>query len=160
MGLPFQECEVGYEQIKSYLRKWNPSNSLFMKFPIGIQNFAKIRKDGYVYVDKTALVYRMVHEGSIYFLSRPRLFGKSLLISTLEYYFKGERDLFDGLAIAGMEKEWHVYPVFHIDFNGVKYEEPYALERLVDDYLSKWESAYGLPVRKGQDMGMRFSRIL
>lgn len=68
--------------------------------------------------------------------------------------------MFDGLAIAGMEKEWHVYLVFHIDFNGVKYEEPHALERLVDDYLSKWESAYGLPVRKGQDMGMRFSRIL
>lgn len=160
MGLPFHECEVGYERIKSYLRKWNPSNSLFMKFPIGIQDFAKIRKDGYVYVDKTALIYRLVHEGSIYFLSRPRRFGKSLLISTLEYYFKGVRDLFDGLAIAGLEKDWHVYPVFHIDFNGVKYEEPYALERLVDDYLCKWESAYGLPLRKGQDMGMRFSRVL
>ena len=74
-----------------------------MKFPIGIQDFKTIIEDGYVYVDKTALVYRLVTEGQVYFLSRPRRFGKSLLVSTLEYYFKGEKELFGGLAIDSLE---------------------------------------------------------
>ena len=76
-----------------------------MKYPIGIQSFEKIRRDGYVYVDKTALVYQLVTRGSYYFLSRPRRFGKSLLISTLQAYFEGKRELFEGLAIADLEKE-------------------------------------------------------
>ena len=87
-----------------------------MKYPIGIQDFKSIVEDGYTYVDKTALVYRLVTEGKIYFLSRPRRFGKSLLVSTLEYYFKGEKRLFSGLAIERLEKDWKNYPVFHIDF--------------------------------------------
>jgi len=73
-------------------------------YPIGIQNFEKIRKEGYFYIDKTALIYRLVKTGSYYFLSRPRRFGKSLLISTLDAYFRGERDLFEGLAIEKLEK--------------------------------------------------------
>ena len=77
-----------------------------MKFPIGIQDFAKIRNEEYVYVDKTALIHRLVTEGSIYFLSRPRRFGKSLLVSTLKYYFQGKKELFKGLAIDSLEKEW------------------------------------------------------
>lgn len=75
-----------------------------MKYPIGIQDFKFLREGGFVYVDKTALVYDMVTRGKTYFLSRPRRFGKSILVSTLEYYFKGERELFKGLAIDGMEK--------------------------------------------------------
>jgi len=82
-----------------------------MLYPIGIQDFVKIRKDGYVYVDKTDLVYKMVQKGGYYFLSRPRRFGKSLLVSTLEAYFSGRRELFDGLAMAELEKEWNQYPV-------------------------------------------------
>ena len=88
-----------------------------MKYPIGIQSFEQIIKDGYVYVDKTALIYDLVTRGKIYFLSRPRRFGKSLLMSTLENYFLGRRELFEGLAISSLEKEWLEYPVFHIDFN-------------------------------------------
>ena len=99
-----------------------------MKYPIGIQDFESIIRDGYVYVDKTALIYRMATEGKVYFLSRPRRFGKSLLVSTLKYYFQGRKDLFQGLAIDSMEKEWAEYPVFHIDFNGSNFTKPYTLE--------------------------------
>lgn len=83
-----------------------------MKYPIGIQNFPEIIQDGYVYVDKTDLVYRLVSTGKIYFLSRPRRFGKSLLLSTLESYFLGRKELFKGLAIEQLEQEWLEYPVF------------------------------------------------
>ena len=82
-----------------------------MKYPIGIQTFEKIRTDGYAYVDKTQFVYKLVTEGSCYFLSRPRRFGKSLLLSTLKAYFQGKKELFDGLAMAGLEKEWKEYPL-------------------------------------------------
>ena len=78
-------------------------------YPIGIQNFEKLRKEGYFYIDKTALIYKMVKTGSYYFLSRPRRFGKSLLVSTLEAYFQGKRELFEGLAIAGLEKDCLLY---------------------------------------------------
>ena len=79
-----------------------------MKYPIGIQNFEQIREEGFVYVDKTALIYNLVQTGKIYFLSRPRRFGKSLLVSTLENYFLGRKELFRGLAIDALEKEWAV----------------------------------------------------
>lgn len=82
-------------------------------YPIGIQNFEKIRNEGYYYVDKTALIYRLVKTGSYYFLSRPRRFGKSLLISTLEAYFLGKKELFEGLAMAQLEKNWIRRPVLH-----------------------------------------------
>ena len=89
-----------------------------MKYPIGIQSFDKIINGDYVYVDKTDLVYSLVKEGTIYFLGRPRRFGKSLLVSTLEHYFLGHKELFKGLKIDSLEKDWLEYPVFHIDFNG------------------------------------------
>ena len=110
-----------------------------MKYPIGIQDFDKIIKDGYAYVDKTALVYRLVTEGSIYFLSRPRRFGKSLLVSTLENYFLGKKELFKGLAIDSLEKEWVQYPVFHIDFNGGNFTKP---EVLPERRGEKWFHLY------------------
>lgn len=88
-----------------------------MLYPIGIQNFESLRQDSYLYVDKTALVYKLATTGRYYFLSRPRRFGKSLLISTLEAYFQGKRELFEGLAIEKLEKEWKSYPILHIDLN-------------------------------------------
>ena len=89
-------------------------------YPVGIQNFEKIRKDGYCYIDKTAKIYELVKTGSYYFLSRPRRFGKSLLISTLEAYFQGKKELFEGLDIHELEKEWKQYPVIHLDLNSMR----------------------------------------
>ena len=114
-----------------------------MKYPIGIQEFEKIIKGDYVYVDKTALIYRLVTEGSIYFLSRPRRFGKSLLVSTLEAYFQGRKDLFKGLAIDELETEWVEHPVFHISFGGENFIEQGALESKITTALNKWEELYG-----------------
>ena len=114
-----------------------------LKYPIGIQNFEKIRKDGFLYVDKTFLMYRLVQEGNYYFLSRPRRFGKSLLLSTLHAYFDGKKDLFDGLAIAGLETEWLQYPVLHLDLNAAKYSDIEALNAILDVTLSDWETLYG-----------------
>ena len=114
-----------------------------MKYPIGIQSFDRIREDGYVYVDKTALLYELVSKGTIYFLSRPRRFGKSLLISTLENYFLGRRELFRGLAIDALEKEWAEYPVFHLDFNGKNFTSPMELKETVETFVSMQEEVYG-----------------
>ena len=114
-----------------------------MKYPIGIQNFEKIREDGFVYVDKTALIYRLASEGAYYFLSRPRRFGKSLLISTLEAYFSGKKDLFDELAINQLEKDWKTYPILHLDLNTEKYDSVAALENKLNLALSEWEGLYG-----------------
>ena len=84
------------------------------KFPIGIQSFQKLREENFLYVDKTALVYRLAKMGNPCFLSRPRRFGKSLLLSTLEAYFLGKRELFQGLAIEKLEQDWFEYPVLHL----------------------------------------------
>ena len=114
-----------------------------MKYPIGIQDFDKIINEGYTYVDKTELIYKLVHEGSYYFLSRPRRFGKSLLMSTLEAYFSGKRELFHGLAIDKLKKEWTVYPVLHLDLNTGKYDTKDSLFHVLDDFLCKLEATYG-----------------
>ena len=114
-----------------------------MKYPIGIQTFEQIREDGFVYVDKTALVYDLVTKGKIYFLSRPRRFGKSLLISTLENYFLGRKEVFQGLAIESLEKEWAEYPVFHIDFNGCNFTSPLELKKKIETFVATQEEKYG-----------------
>ena len=116
---------------------------VIMKYPIGIQSFDRIRQEGYVYVDKTALVYDLVKNGTIYFLSRPRRFGKSLLLSTLKHYFLGHKELFQGLAIDELEKEWTVYPVFHVDFNGGDFTVRGELEQRLNEYVMQWERIYG-----------------
>jgi hypothetical protein len=119
------------------------------KYPIGIQDFITIRTEGYVYIDKTAHVWRLVHEGKPYFLSRPRRFGKSLLLSTLKAYFEGKKELFleiagqPALAVAGLEKEWLKHPVFHIDFNGENYSVPGGLESALDSNIRRLERAWG-----------------
>lgn len=124
-------------------------------YPIGIQNFEKIRKGGYFYVDKTDLVYQLVKTGSYYFLSRPRRFGKSLLISTLEAYFQGKKELFTGLAMERLEKDWLKYPILHIDLNTQKYDTPESLEDKLNLTLTEWEKLYGAePAEKS--LAMRF----
>ncbi|TFH83391.1 ATP-binding protein [Segatella hominis] len=114
-----------------------------MKYPIGIQDFEKIIKEGYLYIDKTALLYDLTQMGKIYFLSRPRRFGKSLLVSTLKYYFEGKKELFKGLAIDDLEKEWKQYPVFHLDFNGKNFTKPGELQRTLNGFIEKQEAIYG-----------------
>ena len=130
-----------------------------MKYPIGIQSFAQLREDNYVYVDKTALIYQLVSLGKIYFLSRPRRFGKSLLVSTLKNYFLGKRELFKGLAIESLETEWKEYPVFHIDFNGSNFTNPDALEDVLDGMIKGWEREYGR-TPDYTDIGKRFAYVL
>ena len=129
-----------------------------MKYPIGMQSFSQIREDGYVYVDKTALIYDLVTTGKIYFLSRPRRFGKSLLVSTLENYFLGRKELFRGLAIDSLEKEWNTYPVFHIDFNGKEFTEPLELKSTLDTFVANCEDKYGKNVN-AQTYGDRLLHV-
>ena len=112
-------------------------------YPIGIQNFEDLRNNDCVYIDKTALIYHLTHTNKIYFLSRPRRFGKSLLVSTLEAYFSGKKELFEGLAMEQLEKEWTVYPVLHIDFSRTKYTTIEDLQEQLNLYLSEWERTYG-----------------
>ena len=132
-----------------------------MKYPIGIQSFDQIIEDGYVYVDKTDLVYKLTQEGKTYFLSRPRRFGKSLLVSTLKNYFLGRKELFKGLAIDRLEKEWNVYPVFHVDFNGSDFTQEGVLEKRLNGYVSDWEKKYGIYSQNDDlDLGGRFIKVL
>ena len=130
-----------------------------MKYPIGIQDFAQIIQDGYVYVDKTDLVYKLATEGKIYFLSRPRRFGKSLLISTLKYYFLGRKELFKGLAIDKLEKQWAEYPVFHISFSNGNFTDGKILRQILEDYIAEIETVYGKNPN-ANTIGGRFASVL
>ena len=132
-----------------------------MKYPIGIQSFDQLIEDGYVYIDKTDMVYSLATEGKIYFLSRPRRFGKSLLVSTLKNYFLGRKELFKGLKIDALEKEWKVYPVFHVDFNGSNFTKQGILENRLGSYISDWEKQYALDSGSIEtDLGNRFMKVL
>ena len=131
-----------------------------MKYPIGMQTFDQIIERGFVYVDKTDLVYSLATEGKTYFLSRPRRFGKSLLLSTLRAYFEGKKELFVGLKIDALEKDWHVHRVFHFDFNGVDYITPGALPMKIEGYLHEWEKEFGIRSEVDTNLGSRFDRIL
>ena len=113
-----------------------------MKYPIGVQDFYDLRSNGWVYVDKTALVHRLVSTGKYYFLSRPRRFGKSLLLSTLKAYFEGKKELFEGLAIADFEKDWTEYPVIHLDLNAKPFTKLQDLHDLLHDQLTVYEREY------------------
>lgn len=128
-------------------------------YPIGIQDFESLRKNGYLYVDKTALIHRLVRTGRYYFLSRPRRFGKSLLISTLEAYFQGKRELFDGLAMEQLEEKWNVCPVLHLDLNIGKNETSEELDAILNKALLKWEAIYG--TGEGETtLALRFDGII
>ena len=116
---------------------------MIRKYPVGIQNFEDLRKEGYCYVDKTELMYQLVQSGKYYFLSRPRRFGKSLLLSTIQAYFEGKKELFHGLAVGQLEQEWNTYPVLHLDLNARKYDSAEALSAILNQYLESWETIYG-----------------
>ena len=130
-----------------------------MKYPIGIQTFENIIEDGFVYVDKTDLVYSLANEGKVYFLSRPRRFGKSLLISTLKSYFEGRKELFKGLKIEALEKDWNVYPVIRIDFSVGNYLDTGNLGKVLESIMGKWEKKYGIE-KTVDDWGCRLMHIV
>ena len=115
----------------------------YRRYPIGIQNFEDLRNNNCVYIDKTDLIYRLTHSDKVYFLSRPRRFGKSLLVSTLEAYFQGKKELFKGLAMEHLETEWAEYPVLHMDFSKSKYYNVDMLKSAINVQISSWEEIYG-----------------
>ena len=129
------------------------------KYPIGVQGFEKLRKDGYVYIDKTKHLYNLINEGNCYFLSRPRRFGKSLFLSTLQEYFSGKKELFEGTFIATKEKEWLKYPVMKLDLNAEQYNTPEKLEGVLNDFLCKQEEIYGTRASE-TSFGLRFQGII
>ena len=129
------------------------------KFPIGIQNFEKIRNDRYLYIDKTRFVHKLTHEGGYYFLSRPRRFGKSLLLSTIEAYFLGKRELFNGLAIDQLTEEWDEHVVLRLDLNSQRYDHADALRRILDSALRRWERDYDM-MPASESLSIRFSDVI
>ena len=129
-------------------------------YPIGLQSFSKIREGGYVYVDKTEYIHSLISTGQYIFLSRPRRFGKSLLISTIEAYFNGRKELFDGLAIADYTSDWEPHPVFHLDFSGNNFESPDSLKKHFNTILSGWEKKYNISIIEKDLYGLRFGQII
>lgn len=135
------------------------NHSSFRKLPIGIQSFEFLRSEGYLYVDKTALIYRLATTGKPYFLSRPRRFGKSLLLSTLEAYYLGKKELFHGLAIEKLEKDWAVHPVMHLSLNAEKYDSTERLENMLVSQLEVWEAKYGVTEINSSN-SIRFATVI
>ena len=129
------------------------------KLPVGIQTFERIREENFVYVDKTALMWNLAAKSAPCFLSRPPCFGKSLLLSTFEAYFEGKKELFEGLAVEKLEKEWNVHPVLHLDLNAEKYDRPKALHAILSNYLTRWEDKWGRDERESTPAD-RFSGVI
>ena len=136
------------------------------KLPIGIQSFEELRKEGYIYIDKTKYIWNLVQTGKYYFLSRPRRFGKSLLISTIEAYFEGKKELFQGLEIEMLESEsdapWTPYPVLHLSLSGGEFIDRGALVSVLDDELSATAEKYGIDPDKiaGETLSIRFKKLI
>jgi len=122
-------------------------STVHRKLPISLQSFESLRKSGFIYVDKTEFVWKLITTSRIHFLSRPRRFGKSLFLSTLAAYFRGQKELFTGLKIADLEAQqeqpWQAYPVLYLDFNPAKYETREDLDGLLHNQLCIWEDLYG-----------------
>ena len=133
------------------------------KLPLGIQGFVKLRTSGFLYVDKTEYIYRLFHESVPFFLSRPRRFGKSLLLNTLKAYWEGKKELFSGLDIErleeGNEDAWKAHPVFCFDFNGANYQIVSSLEDIIDEHLRRWEREYAISVIAASP-GERFRNLI
>ena len=130
------------------------------RFPAGVQDFERIREDSFVYVDKTEYVYRLANQyGNAIFLSRPRRFGKSLLCSTLKHYFLGHKELFEGLAIEKLEKDWTQYPVFHFDMSQCKKDDVNVIPTSLSMMLKKYEEQYNCD-GKGLDSGDRLKQLI
>ena len=134
------------------------------KLPVGIQSFEQIVQDKYLLIDKTEYIYKLVHTGKPYFLSRPRRFGKSLLLSTMKAYWEGKRELFRGLAIERLEQDdpeaWQTYPVLYFDFNGNDYQGKGSLENALNAQLMSWEKQYHTLTDTNLSFGDRFKRVL
>ena len=128
-------------------------------YPIGIQTFEKIRKGGFLYVDKTKYVYDVCHPGQFVFLSRPRRFGKSLLTSTFDAYFSGRQDLFKGLAIEKLETEWKHYPVLHFDLSDIKKGTTEECELNLHSQLQDFERTYGCE-KASDELTIRFRELV
>ena len=141
-------------------------DSMERKLPIGVQSFPEIIQGNYLYVDKTEYIFRLVHTGKPYFLSRPRRFGKSLLLSTMRSYWEGRKELFRGLAIDKLEEKkgepWQPHPVFYFDFNRDDYTRESALEDILEAHLSDWENEYGIEREEtaGRSLAVRFQNLL
>ena len=131
-----------------------------IKYPIGIQTFSSVREGGYLYVDKTGYIARLLDSSSKYvFLSRPRRFGKSLLLSTIKEYFLGRRDLFEGLEISRVEHGWIKHPVLHLDFTGANYNDNIGIKSNLNNLISQWEKEYGI-AKTDEDFGVRFGNVI
>lgn len=131
-----------------------------LRYPVGIQSFPEIIEEGYCYVDKTRLIAKLIKEGKYIFLSRPRRFGKSLLLSTIHAYFDGKRELFKGLDIDSMDMDWTPTPVLHFDFNSGLYDNPEGLTRFLAEYLSLYENEFKLESRTDLDVALRFGNLI
>ncbi len=129
------------------------------RYPVGVQTFAEIREGGYIYVDKTSFIYELSREGKYYFLSRPRRFGKSLLLSTLEAYYRGRRDLFKGLALDSLTEDWEPRPVLHLDLNNREYKDSESLVAELNSTLEIWEKEFG-DEKKDRAPEERFAAII
>jgi hypothetical protein len=129
------------------------------QLPIGIQSFEVLRTQGYMYVDKTAMIYQLASTYIPYFFSRPRRFGKSLLLSTFHAYFDGRKDLFEGLAISELEDKWERYPILHLDLNAETYNSVESLEAILSRNLIKWEETYGID-KNEQTFSGRFEKVI
>ncbi|MDR2475562.1 MAG: AAA family ATPase, partial [Bacteroidales bacterium] len=129
------------------------------KMPIGIQDFEKLRTGGNLYVDKTMYIETLLSIDAPYFLGRPRRFGKSLFLSTLKYYFQGRKDLFEGLYISTVEKEWAEYPVIYITFNKAEYQDADALKVVLDATLNEYEKQWKI-VDKCSMLSVRFDQLI
>ncbi|MCM1153551.1 MAG: ATP-binding protein [Muribaculum sp.] len=129
------------------------------KYPVGMQSFAEIRQQGFVYVDKSQYIQPMLDRGKYFFLSRPRRFGKSLFLSMLKSYYCGERELFEGLAAYNNDYDWEPSPVFHFDFTGQNYTEPDSLYLSMKDFFLEYEGKYGYTY-VGNDPGERFRLLI
>jgi hypothetical protein len=127
--------------------------------PIGIQSFSELRKNEQVYVDKTAFVHKLAYSFNPFFLARPRRFGKSLLVSTLDAFFRGQRELFDGLAIMELEHEWEEYPILHIDLNGAEYKDETSLRTKIGNILDEYEEEWG-KASKASAVELRFENLI
>lgn len=130
-----------------------------LRYPIGVQSFAKLREDGYIYVDKTGYIANLIKEGNCYFLSRPRRFGKSLLLSTIEAFFQGRKELFEGLEISRIEHSWEPHPVFHMAMNANKCQTVHDLEATIESFLYYYEQLYGRN-EPSDSLALRFGALI
>ena len=149
-------CRNGHYLLHLHIMK----ASQVIKYPVGVQSFESIREGAYLYVDKTKFIYDLVMSGKSYFLSRPRRFGKSLLLSTIETFFKGRRNLFDGLYIAGTDWTWEEYPVLHLDLSIQNYRSCSELVQILSNTLDVWEDRYDITHDHALSVSIRFSNLI